>query len=201
MATAAQILANQSNARQSTGPKSEAGKARASRNSLKHGLTLGVLAMSAEESAWLHEFEAEMRPELLPSGVMEEEAFQQYLDGNARLHKVELLMDALCQKYNDAPCVVPEAAAEVRQLSRYRAAAEAIIYRAISTLREFQTTRLYRELHMWQEEAEYIPAMVRPPLQITVGCQSRSMSERVALYRNYGFRPFDGLLPKLPSTT
>ncbi len=35
MATAAQILANQANAQQSTGPKTEAGKARASRNSLK----------------------------------------------------------------------------------------------------------------------------------------------------------------------
>ncbi|MCP6756616.1 hypothetical protein NL533_33830, partial [Klebsiella pneumoniae] len=37
MATAAQINANRMNARMSTGPKSAAGKARASLNSLKHG--------------------------------------------------------------------------------------------------------------------------------------------------------------------
>ena len=47
MATERQITANRRNARRSTGPRSRAGKKRASRNSYRHGLSSGV-AISAE---------------------------------------------------------------------------------------------------------------------------------------------------------
>jgi hypothetical protein len=47
MATERQITANRRNARRSTGPRSRAGKKRASRNSYRHGLSSGV-ATSAE---------------------------------------------------------------------------------------------------------------------------------------------------------
>lgn len=43
MTTANQIAANRMNARASTGPKTAAGKARAARNSCRHGLSLPVL--------------------------------------------------------------------------------------------------------------------------------------------------------------
>ena len=39
MATQRQIAANRANARKSTGPRTEAGKRRAKRNALTHGLT------------------------------------------------------------------------------------------------------------------------------------------------------------------
>jgi len=44
MATERQISANRRNARKSTGPRSRAGKSRASRNSYRHGLSVGVAA-------------------------------------------------------------------------------------------------------------------------------------------------------------
>ena len=44
MTTARQIEANRANARLSTGPRTERGKARASRNALRHGLSIPVLA-------------------------------------------------------------------------------------------------------------------------------------------------------------
>lgn len=47
MATERQITANRRNARRSTGPRSRAGRKRASRNSYRHGLSSGV-ATSAE---------------------------------------------------------------------------------------------------------------------------------------------------------
>ena len=47
MATERQITANRRNARRSTGPRSRAGKKRASRNSYRHGLSSGI-ATSAE---------------------------------------------------------------------------------------------------------------------------------------------------------
>jgi hypothetical protein len=42
MATDRQIAANRVNAQRSTGPKSAAGRARSSRNALKHGLSLSI---------------------------------------------------------------------------------------------------------------------------------------------------------------
>jgi hypothetical protein len=44
MATERQIVANRQNARKSTGPRSHAGRKRASRNSYRHGLCSGVAA-------------------------------------------------------------------------------------------------------------------------------------------------------------
>jgi hypothetical protein len=46
MTTARQIEANRANARLSTGPRTERGKARASRNARRHGLSVPVLADS-----------------------------------------------------------------------------------------------------------------------------------------------------------
>lgn len=42
MATAKQVAANQANAKRSTGPKTDAGKARSKRNAFKHGLSCGL---------------------------------------------------------------------------------------------------------------------------------------------------------------
>jgi hypothetical protein len=49
MATPKQIAANRANAQQSTGPQTAAGKARARRNSYKHGLLSKELLLSWEE--------------------------------------------------------------------------------------------------------------------------------------------------------
>jgi len=48
MATKRQIAANKKNAKLSTGPRTERGKARSSRNSLKHGLLSQDLVMLTE---------------------------------------------------------------------------------------------------------------------------------------------------------
>ena len=50
MATEKQILANRENAKKSTGPKTAAGRARSSRNALRHGLSL-PLTLNAEMAA------------------------------------------------------------------------------------------------------------------------------------------------------
>ena len=50
MSTAAQIIANQTNAQASTGPKTEAGKAASSKNSFRHGLS-GEFVLQPWETA------------------------------------------------------------------------------------------------------------------------------------------------------
>jgi len=51
MATEKQILANQQNARLSTGPRTESGKHRSRRNAVRHGLTAETAARTLENAA------------------------------------------------------------------------------------------------------------------------------------------------------
>jgi hypothetical protein len=51
MSTAAQIAANLANAQNSTGPRTDAGKAASSLNSLKHGLTAQTVLLPGEDEA------------------------------------------------------------------------------------------------------------------------------------------------------
>jgi hypothetical protein len=57
MATDRQIAANRANALRSTGPKTVAGRAKSSRNALRHGLSLPT-EMDADELAKFHTLEA-----------------------------------------------------------------------------------------------------------------------------------------------
>ena len=198
MATQAQILANQANAQHSTGPKTEEGKARASRNNTKHGLTLGVLAIPEAEAASYAEREAKLRAECKPFGTLEEEAFRQFIDGANRIRRIRDLISAIVNKYDDFPGLVPEAEAELRQLTRYRAAAEMLLYRSIATLRELQSTRLYRYLHLTKEEAEVIPDAVRPSRKLMLGGELLGRNDRAWVYFLYECNTLDDRLPALP---
>src|ERR1700730_14538052 len=74
MATKAQIAANRSNGAKSNGPRTEEGRAVASRNSLKHGLTAEqiVLIFSESEDDFTR-FHDEMRASFAPMDAVEEQ--------------------------------------------------------------------------------------------------------------------------------
>lgn len=202
MATAAQILANQANAQHSTGPKTEDGKARAAKNNIKHGLSFGILVLSQDEQDYIQQFEATMRHEMKPAGAIEETVFAQFLDAAARLHKIQGLITALARRHSEDPIVVPDAAAEWNQLTRYRAAAEMQLYSSVNTLMELQTTRLFRELHLVQVEQEYIPPMVNGSVKMWLGNSIANHNDRELLYAmQSGARPLYGRLPNLPART
>ncbi len=198
MSSPAQVLANQANAQHSTGPKTDAGKAKSSRNNLRHGLTLGILVLDDADRAQFCEFEAKMRAELKPEGLMECEAFQQFLDAAARLKKVRALLGAIYAKCDDDPLVVPETEAEMAQLIRYRAAAEMAIYRSIKILRELQTTRLFRLFHVTPEEQLVIPPLVKPGLKMFVDGALYGHNDRELYYNIFGADKFCLRLPWLP---
>ena len=196
MATPAQVLANQANAQHSTGPNTEAGKARSSRNNLQHGLTLGVLILLPEEQARFCEFEAKLRAECKPEGVLECEAFQQFLDAAARIGKIRAIVAGMIEQYNDDPLLQPETEAKYRQLNRYRAAAEMTAYRAVKTLRELQTARLFRAFHITPEEREVIPPLVNPGEKFWCGGEMRyGHNDRELFYRIYGAESLTSRFP------
>ncbi|MFN0106578.1 MAG: hypothetical protein ACKV2U_31350 [Bryobacteraceae bacterium] len=159
MATAAQLHANFANAQFSTGPNTTDGKARSSRNNLQHGLTLGVLTLQPAEQGAFCEFEANMRSEIRPDGCFENEALQQFLEVAWRIRKIRAIVQQLTEQHREDPFVHPETEAPMRQLTRYRAAAEMVVFRAIKTLRELQTLRLFRTLHLTKEEDSVLPGL------------------------------------------
>jgi hypothetical protein len=87
MTTQAQIAANRRNARKSTGPVTEAGKAAASQNALRHGLTARQIASTDERSADFAEFAAALRLDLAPEGEVEEQLAERVILAAWRLRR------------------------------------------------------------------------------------------------------------------
>ena len=190
MASAAQAQANLANAQFSTGPQSAAGKARSSRNNLQHGLTLGVLTIEPAEQAEFDQFRAEMRDEIRPEGAMVLEAFQQFIDAAWRIRKIRAIVCEWTIQYAEDPFVHPDTEAKLRQLTRYRAAAEMVAFRAIRTIRELQTLALFRRFHLTPEETAALPPLINTGKQMVLGTEFFGIEDRKLYYRMYGFNQF-----------
>lgn len=67
-----QLAANRLNARHSTGPRTAAGLAVASRNALKHGLRCGQVTTRGEDPAAFEAFRRDLFDQLAPVGLIEE---------------------------------------------------------------------------------------------------------------------------------
>jgi hypothetical protein len=82
MSTQAQIAANQQNARLSTGPKTEEGKAASSKNNLRHGFTGAFMILPWEKqeefNTLLSELRAEHQPATLTETLLVEKMAQSY---------------------------------------------------------------------------------------------------------------------------
>jgi hypothetical protein len=144
-ATAAKLEANRANAQKSTGPRTEEGKARSSRNAVKHGLSSRDLVIRSEERETFNDWLAEYRAELDPQGSLEEALFNQivYADWNlARVRRLEAELftgdvDPLLDEQNEA---------KLDRLARYAQRFERTLHRAINELRRLQTDRAGRAL-------------------------------------------------------
>jgi len=74
MASSAQVVANIENATHSTGPRTEEGKARASQNAIKHGLTSNrCLLLPDEDEAEFREFSSQLKYTYAPENSVEGE--------------------------------------------------------------------------------------------------------------------------------
>jgi hypothetical protein len=70
MTTERQIAANRANAKRSTGPKSRAGKARASQNAYRHGLTASMTMDADRVNALAREIQASMWVQIDRAGAL-----------------------------------------------------------------------------------------------------------------------------------
>jgi hypothetical protein len=91
MSTAAQTVANIANARFSTGPRTDEGKQRSSKNSLKHGLTAKTVLIPGEDPADYQAFAAAYQLDLDPQNAVECALVQEVIDLQWRLLRISRL--------------------------------------------------------------------------------------------------------------
>jgi hypothetical protein len=101
MASEAQTTANRANAQRSTGPKTQKGKKKSSRNALKHGLSAASLVVLKETVEDYEDFAAAMRQSLRPQGAVEEQLFERVVLCAWRLRRVSRVEAALIRKSAD----------------------------------------------------------------------------------------------------
>ncbi len=95
MATISQINANRRNALKSTGPKTPAGKVRASLNALRHGFTSKQIVLNTEDEAAFQTFHAEFVDEYQPSSPTERMLVDEVAVAAWRLRRMQSLETAL----------------------------------------------------------------------------------------------------------
>jgi hypothetical protein len=145
MASEAQIEANRRNAERSTGPRTREGKAAASRNALKHGLTARQVVIFDESRDDFARFHDEMREVLAPADAVEEQLVERIILCSWRLRRVSraeaALFEAGARKRQGwgrpervHAGLVFEAPQEIGALTRYEAAIERALHRAYALL-------------------------------------------------------------------
>ncbi len=91
MTSPAQIIANQRNAQQSTGPRTPDGKAAVARNSTMHGLAGSHIVLPGEDAAHFDALLETLRNEHSPSGATEDFLIQQMAQSQWKLQRAALI--------------------------------------------------------------------------------------------------------------
>jgi hypothetical protein len=100
MATEAQMLANQRNAAQSTGPRTLEGKAQSRRNSTKHGLT-GIIAEVAVEPELMDDLYKAWSHTLMPRTDEEDQLVERIAMESLRIKRCYQKFVSLCRTHRD----------------------------------------------------------------------------------------------------
>jgi hypothetical protein len=95
MVSRKQLEANRANAKRSTGPKSDAGKARSRMNALKHGFSSQEIVLEGENAEQFDALRAQLEAEFDPSSVIERELVDRLATLLWRLRRVPVLEAAL----------------------------------------------------------------------------------------------------------
>jgi hypothetical protein len=99
MASRKQLEANRQNATRSTGPKTQAGKARSRLNSRKHGLTAKMIVIGGEDPAQFEELRAELMEQHDPQSVLECELVERLSGILWRLRRVPFFEAAILEAH------------------------------------------------------------------------------------------------------
>ncbi|HEX6897023.1 MAG TPA: hypothetical protein VF146_17215, partial [Bryobacteraceae bacterium] len=102
-AAAYRSAVNRANAQHSTGPRTEAGKARSSLNSIKHGLTAQTVVLPSEDPAQYEAHRRQFLDEYQPATATETQLVQELVDTSWRLNRIPLLEASLLARAENPP--------------------------------------------------------------------------------------------------
>jgi len=193
MTSKKQIEANRRNAKKSTGPKTEEGKAKSSMNALKHGLTSQRVWLNEEEKKDFHGFRLGLVDELEPWGSLETQFVCRIAAQMWRLARVpgietELLEKMSYDRVEGTYTSLGEAFhkdiatydGSLGRLARYEAILDRSLIRLLNEYRKIQADRRRRE----KQHAEDWARAGLPPLDP---------------YADYGGQDSAGLPPDSPA--
>jgi hypothetical protein len=143
MASEAQLAANRSNARKSTGPRTPVGKAVVARNGIKHGLLSRECLVKGESDADLVSFGKRLRAQLAPLGELELLLADRIISTTWRLRRLVCIETTIFN--TEGPTLVYALRMLGREklsvLSRYEVSLERSLYRALHELQRLQALR------------------------------------------------------------
>ena len=137
----AQHAANKANAAHSTGPKTETGKSRSSKNRLTFGLFTISDFVREDESESYTKICTNLWAELSPAGTIEEAFTTEIMSATWRLRRCRMVEEDIAQIAILDPMQDPETAAQQKSVDRARAQSVNIMNRCINALRKLQTER------------------------------------------------------------
>jgi hypothetical protein len=144
MPTAAQIEANRTNARKSTGPRTAEGKARAAQNARSHGLSSRDLVIAPGEEHEFDEMQTGLYEELNPEGTLEDELFKALIHAawnQRRCRRAEARLQHQVAAQGLDPLLDPALDADLRRIDLYARRASSAFHRNMKALRDRQTER------------------------------------------------------------
>ena len=154
MLTQAQVNANQANSQKSTGPKTEEGKARSSRNRLSHGFASSTRFVKGEDPAEFNLLLDDLISEHQPATPTEQILVEQMAHHHWIGLRATRLLDSEVAFYLRSGCT------PVMQLGlfmRYQTAAERSFYKAHTTLLKAQKQRRDSQIGFESKKPEVAP--------------------------------------------
>jgi hypothetical protein len=162
--------ANQQNAQKSTGPRTDAGKSRASLNALKHGCSAQTVILPGEDAQHFQRFHASYVTDLLPIGALETGLVQtlaesQWSINRIRAHETNLFAmghETYAGQFTAEEPIQTALAAvltfrdelnTLKTISLYLQRATRLFQITLKQLREIQTTRKLAEAEEFHQAA------------------------------------------------
>ncbi len=161
MATAAQIHANQANARRSTGPRTVEGKAASARNNTSHGLCSKDFVILAGEEQEFSDFMTSLEASIQPVGALERDLFTQLTHaswGLRRCRRAEVASQLDPQCDGGDPLLTFYMADRLKRIDLYARRTERTYQRTLKEIQALQVNRLSGEIVDPMEAATQPPA-------------------------------------------
>jgi len=147
---------NRANARQSTGPRTEAGKQRSSQNALQHGLTGNTFLLPSEDPAAYECHVHRLLEEYEPKGLTEQHLVETIAVAAWRIKRIATLEAKLFSQDTSSMVEIYQQTRALSNLSIYEQRLTRQVEKASKELRELQSDRRRRESNQMDDAANLL---------------------------------------------